>query len=303
MRSKLSFFLVVLFLAALLSGCGTTQGHYQPTQPVEGVPPESVPDSVEEVTAPPIEDSAAPEPVPTPTPEPVPTPEPAPTAPPYQFGVPLEEREPVEDDSCFENAVFLGDSRTEGLQLFGGLGYGTFYWARGMSVFTADDEDGHKVFDVNGEKCTLVGTLSKRSYDAVYIMIGVNELGYPAESYETGLSELVDKVLAAQPEAVVYLQLMPPLNDAMCQANKLADYINNDNLGRFNDAITRVAEEKRVVLLNTAEAYTGEDGQLPAELANDGCHFAYGAYTLWADYLRSHVMDREQYLQSRRQAG
>lgn len=299
MRSKLSFFLVIVSLFMLLSACGTTQGHYQPTQPVEGVPPEPIAASTPEVTEPAMEDSEAPE---SASPEPVATPDPVPTTPLYQFGIPLEEQEPVEDDSCFENAVFLGDSRTEGLQLFGGLKCGTFYWARGMSVFAADDEEGHKVFDVDGEKFTLVGTLSKHAYDAVYIMIGVNELGYPAESYEQGLGELVDKVLTAQPEAVVYLQLMPPVNDAMCRANKLGDYINNDKLNQFNAAITRVAERKQVVLLNTAEAYTGEDGQLPEELASDGCHFSYGAYTLWADYLRGHVMDREQYLQSRQQA-
>lgn len=205
------------------------------------------------------------------------------------------------NDNFFDNAVFLGDSRTGGLEMFGGLKHGTYYWMQGMSVFRADDE-GSKVFSIDGENYTLLGTLTQRSYDAVYIMIGVNELGYPVLSYEYGLSEMVDKVLAAQPEAVVYLQLMPPLNDAMCQDNGLAYYINNDNLRRFNEVIRRIAEEKKVVLLNTAEVYTGEDGQLPPELASDGCHFAYGAYTLWANYLRSHVIDRERYFYSREQA-
>ena len=106
-------------------------------------------------------------------------------------------------------------------------------------------------------------------------------------------------MLAAQPDAVVYLQIMPPLNDSLCRRNKLADYITNANLAKFNEAIVRVAAEKRVVLLNTAEVYTGEDGQLPAELASDGCHFAYGAYKLWADYLRNHTIDRERYFYSR----
>ena len=78
------------------------------------------------------------------------------------------------------------------------------------------------------------------------------------------------------------------MNDAMCRANRLADYINNDNVAAYNEAITQVAAEKKVVLLNTAEVYTGEDGQLPAELANDGCHFVYGEYGRWADYLRRH---------------
>lgn len=292
MRRNVSFLLAAALAASLLAGCSAQQPPAVPSAPSElgtDAAPVSTPSPTPEPT---------PSPSPTPTPEPTPTPLPWPV---YEFGTALEESEPVEDDSFFDNAVFVGDSRTEGLQLFSGLKHGTFYWARGMSVFRADHED-YKVFEVDGEKFTLVGALGKGTYDAVYIMIGVNELGYGAQLYQEGLAELIDKVIAAQPEAVVYLQLLPPVNDAMCRANHLADYINNDNVAAYNEAITQVAAEKKVVLLNTAEVYTGEDGQLPAELANDGCHFVYGEYGRWADYLRSHTIDPERYFYSRENA-
>jgi len=225
----------------------------------------------------------------------VPTPEP------YQFGVPLEAGEPVADDSFFDDAVFLGDSRTEGLQLFSGLKHGDFFWARGMTVFRADSED-YRPFEIGGQKLSMMEALALKQYAKVYIMLGVNELGYPAESYESGLGALLDKVLELQPDAVVYLQIMPPLNDTVCRRSGLASYINSENLAKFNEAVVRQAAEKRVVLLNTAEAYAGPDGQLPAELAADGCHFTSGAYGRWADYLRCHVMDRERYFASREAA-
>ena len=283
MHRKLSCCLAAALLLALLAGCGDPSA----AQTDSPNPSPSAADAVPVLA----------------TPKPTPEPASESTLPPwpvYEFGVPVEESEPVADDSFFDNAVFLGDSRTEGLELFGGLKYGVFYWARGMTVFRADDEE-YKVFSIDSEDLTLLGALSKKSYDAVYIMIGVNELGYPAESYETGLSKLVDKVIEVQPEAVVYLQIMPPMNDAICRANNLAGYINNDNLRKFNEAIRRVAAEKKVALLNTAEAYTGEDGQLPKELAHDGCHFVYTAYGLWANYLRNHTIDRERYFYSREQ--
>lgn len=294
MCRKLSFLLAAVLAASLLASCSAQGASAVPSPPSElgmDAAPVSTP-------SPTPEPAPSPKPSPTPTPEPTPTPLPWPV---YEFGVPLEESKPVEDDSFFDNAVFVGDSRTEGLQLFSGLKHGAFYWARGMSVFRADHED-YKVFEVDGEKLTLVGVLGKSSYDAVYIMIGVNELGYGAQLYQEGLAELIDKVLAAQPEAVVYLQLLPPVNDAMCRANGLASYINNDNVTAYNQAIAQVAADKRVVLLNTAEVYTGEDGQLPRELANDGCHFVYGEYSRWADYLRSHVIDPERYFYSRENA-
>jgi hypothetical protein len=72
----------------------------------------------------------------------------------YQFGTALKETDKVED-SFFDTAVFLGDSRTEGLQLFSGLRRGTYYWARGMTVFRVDDPK-YAIFEVDGEKLTDV---------------------------------------------------------------------------------------------------------------------------------------------------
>ena len=294
MHHKMSFLLCALALALLLTGCGTTSGHYVPPSPF----PDSAPPAASAALATPPP-SPSPVPTPTPTPEPSPTPEPAA---PYQFGTPLEESEGVEDDSFFDSSVFLGDSRTEGLELFSGLKHGDFYWARGMTVFKADSAD-YRPFEIDGKKYSMVEALALKQYDNVYIMLGVNELGYPAQSYESGLGKLLDQILELQPQAVVYLQTMPPLNDALCRQNRLASYISNENLARFNQAIVRLAAEKKVVLLDTAQAYTGPDGQLPAELANDGCHFSYGGYKLWADYLRRHVMDRERYFANRAMVG
>lgn len=289
MHWKNPFLILCVLALALLAGCGTTTGHYVPTPGPTATPPAA---------------SASPAP-PSPTPEPTPAPEPSPTEEPmelYQFGTPLEESDPVEDDSFFDKSVFLGDSRTEGLELFSGLKHGDFYWARGMTVFRADSED-YRVFEVDGKKYNMAEVLALKQYENVYIMLGVNELGYPAESYESGLGKLMDKIIQLQPNAVVYLQVMPPLNDAMCRQNKLASYINNANLSKFNEAIIRVAADKQVVLLNTAQAYAGADGQLPAELANDGCHFAYEGYVRWANYLRTHVMDRARYFANRAMVG
>lgn len=289
MHWKNPFLILCVLALALLAGCGTTTGHYVPTPGPTATPPAA-------------SASSAP---PSPTPEPTPAPEPSPTEEPmelYQFGTPLEESDPVEDDSFFDKSVFLGDSRTEGLELFSGLKHGDFYWARGMTVFRADSED-YRVFEVDGKKYNMAEILALKQYENVYIMLGVNELGYPAESYESGLGKLMDKIIQLQPNAVVYLQVMPPLNDAMCRQNKLASYINNANLSKFNEAIIRVAADKQVVLLNTAQAYAGADGQLPAELANDGCHFAYEGYVRWANYLRTHVMDRARYFANRAMVG
>jgi len=273
--------LIFLCMALSLAACA----------PVGFVPSES---------GPPVKEShfPMPETVPTGKPvtntEPTPTPEPEPEELSYLFGTPLAESEVV-DDSFFDSAVFLGDSRTEGLQLFGGLYHGDYYWARGMNVFLVDNMNYH-TFEVDGETVTMIGALSKKEYESVYIMIGINELGVAPSSYESGLEVFLDKVLAVQPNAVIYLQTLPPVNETKAELNGLGDYINNYNVNRFNDVITRMAEKKKVVLLDTAEVYRDENGALPANMSADGCHFNLSGYTRWVDYLRCHVMDREEYL-------
>ena len=77
-----------------------------------------------------------------------------------------------------------------------------------MSVFKVDDT-GHRKVVVNGEKMTLMEALSTGTWNKVYIMLGINDLGYPAQSYQEALAEVVDQVREIQRDAVIYLQTMP----------------------------------------------------------------------------------------------
>lgn len=224
-------------------------------------------------------------------------PEPQPLPEPYDFGTPLEESGRV-DDSFFDTAVFIGDSRTEGLQLFGGLTHGDYLWNRGMSVFHALESD-YNVFDIDGEELSLLGALGKKEYASVYVMLGINELGYDVASYEETMGQLIDAIIAAQPRAVVYLETMPPINDEIAVKYNMAYYERTEYVERFNEAIVRVAREKRVALLDVASVYQDADGQLIAELASDGVHFNSIGYPRWAEYLRTHTIDPERYFNER----
>ena len=232
------------------------------------------------------------------TPPPTDTPHIPPTAyEPYEFGTPLEESAAVPDE-WFDDAVFLGDSRTEGFQLFSGLNHGTFYCHRGMSVFNADSDD-YRVFNVGGDALTLMGAVRAKWYAAVYLMLGINELGYPVSSFESALSELVAEIVLAQPEAVIYLETLPPVNDAQAYENGLPAYETAANVEKFNQVIVKIAGQERVVLLDTASCLRDAEGQLPEELTRDGVHFSTDGYVKWADYLRIHTMEPERYFYNR----
>lgn len=221
-----------------------------------------------------------------------------PSEPPYDFGTPLAETEPV-DDSHFADAVFIGDSRTEGLQLFSGLKQGTFLWLRDAVLYRGELPK-YARFGDGEEKVTMLEALGQKTYGAVYIFTGLNELERSPEYFREKLSGFVDRVLELQPRAAVYLQTVLPIHDASARKSGLGAHFSNAGVDAFNEVIRQVAEEKRVLLLDTAEVYRGEDGQLPGEMTSDGCHFKAKYYKLWAEYLRSHVAP-EDYLNDRGQ--
>ena len=302
--------LAALCVASVLSGCGSTTSQAPTATPQAD--PTVQPSRPAVVTAAPSQPTPEPDPEPTSEATPAPTEKPVATQPPvvtqaphqepstpYQFGTFVEETARV-DDSWFETAAFLGDSRTEGLKAFSGLKYGDFFFSRGMNVFRVDNED-YKVVNIDGQDYTILGALAQKQYQSVYIMMGINELGYPVESYRSGLSKLLERVIEIQPNAVIYLQTLPPVNEETAQKNKLDASINNDNVAAFNQVIVELATQYKVALVDTGAAYRDENGSLPADLASDGVHFTPGAYRRWVDYMASHTMSFQRFDQSRKQ--
>lgn len=243
---------------------------------------------------------AEPTPVPPPVTPPTPPPTPPPPSPtplpsPYLFGVPLAEGTAVED-SWFSDAVFLGDSRTEGLQLYSGLKTATFFCYRGLSVFTAKTR---ACINVDEETLTLMEAIQTGQWGKVYIMFGLNELGYAADAFEQGLLELVDMIALAQPEAVIYLQTLPPVNEDIARSRGSGGHINNSKVAAFNEVVHRVAENRQTVLVDVAAALQNEEGILAEEHTSDGVHFRRAGYQLWLDYLRRHTIEPDHYIYSR----
>lgn len=278
------YILAAVCVMGMLSGCGSTAQGPSATPTAAPTPTQHRPAAV----------TASPTAEPTPTPVPSQGP-----ITPYQFGTYVEESTPVED-SWFETAAFLGDSRTEGLWSFSGLKYGDFFFSRGMNVFRVDDEK-HKVVSIDGTDYTILEALALKKYQSVYIMMGINELGYPLESYRSGLSKLLERVLEIQPNAVIYLQTLPPVNEEKARANQLIDSINNTNVAAFNQVIVELATQYKVALVDTAAAYRDENGSLPLDLTSDGVHFTPGAYRRWVDYMASHTMSFQRFDESRKQ--
>lgn len=235
------------------------------------------------------EDTAAPEPTPTVTPTPTPTPTPAPTQAAYDYTAPAPASDPVEMD-YFADAVFIGDSRTDGLQLYSGISGTTFLCYKGITVYDVMNQD-KKVITIGGQKYSVLDALAMGQYRKVYISLGINELGYyNSAGFAEKYGSFIDEVRRIQPGAIIYAQSLVPVNPDKCKASGQPDWLNNEGIAGYNAALQQMCQEKQVVYLNISEALVDANGTLPAEATVDGLHFTRDWYKKWLDYLMNHTV-------------
>lgn len=181
----------------------------------------------------------------------------------------------------FANALFIGDSRTVGLMEYGNIENATFFASSGMSVFSLNK----KTVTVPGEgKLSFEEILERKQYDTIYLMLGINELGYRFERVEAKYKEIVEQIKSAQSEAKIYL--CANLHVTKEQSEK--DYIfNNDNINRVNQMIEALADKERTNYLDVNILFDDEEGNLSTDYSSDSFHVLGRYYTNWVDWLWS----------------
>lgn len=193
----------------------------------------------------------------------------------------VPEGEPVED-TYFEQTAFLGDSRTEGFRLYSGLNAGTYYTAVGATVESVFS----KKVDTDTGKMPLLDAMQGRQFDRIYVMLGVNELGWNGtDTYYRQYGKLIDRLRTDHPDSEIVLQTLPAVS-AKQEAKKT--YVNNTRIQAYNEVILRLAEEKQCPYLDVAAALCDERGCLRDEWTSDGVHLNTKGCKVWLEYLRTH---------------
>lgn len=201
----------------------------------------------------------------------------------YDFSRPVPLSEPV-DNSYFDDAVFIGDSRTEGLITNTGLSNTTSYTYKGLMVDTVFTKP---VIRRGENKVSVMDALKTTSFSKIYIMFGINENGWPYNDvFINKYEKIIDAVRDINPDAVIYVQEIMPVTN---QVSATHSYIRNGKIAEFNRLLRQMAQEKQVYFIDTASAVAASDGSLPADAAADGIHLKKDYCKKWLDYLKSHT--------------
>ena len=244
----------------------------QPEEPqMSGTePPTEVP--TEPVTQPPTEPVT--EPVTEPATEPA-------TEPPTE--VPTEPPAPPKPENPFEDALFIGDSRTVGISKYSGIKDAEFFASTGMTVFNVFKEE-VKVGD--REACSLERLLLTNEYDRIYLTLGINELGSNMDRIVEHYTQVVARLRQLQPRAYIHLQAN--LHVAKKRSDTDKTY-NNENINRLNEAIAAMADGQWVFYLDPNPVFDDENGAMTAGYTWDDIHLLGKHYVLWTDWLRENT--------------
>lgn len=181
------------------------------------------------------------------------------------------------DKSYFDDALFIGDSRVEGLSMYSGLDNATFAYMEGLTTFDMMDE---KIAE-DGTK-TLPELLSENTYGKIYIMLGINEAGYYTESYAATYKESLDEIRRLEPAAKIFIMGCMHVTTEYSNEQKVT---NNDNIDDKNGAVAAYADGVNIFYLDVNTVLDDENGGLIKDYTWDDVHLQAQYYSLWENYL------------------
>ena len=187
-------------------------------------------------------------------------------------------------NSYFDDAVFIGDSLTEGIKLYGVMSNAVVLSHTGLGLDNIYTKE--VVEQEDGTKISVMDALEKETDVAkIYILMGPNSIGYNKDTFVSKYGAIIDSVKISHPNAIVYIQSMLPVTTN----NKYK--LDNNVIDEYNLALVELAEDKDVYYLDVNSHLKGPDGALPAEASPaDGMHFNATYYQKWFDYLKTHTV-------------
>ena len=184
-------------------------------------------------------------------------------------------------DKNFSGVLFIGDSRTVGLSEYGNLGNAEVFANSGMSVYNLFDA---RVQLRDGSRKSLEQVLSQNRYLTIYLMLGINELGYDYRRTVKQYQSVVSRIQEMQPDAHLILQANLHVTQEKSSKNPV---YSNENINTLNGEIKKIADARGCYYIDVNRLFDDENGNLNAQYTSDGSHVLGKYYSRWVEWLRS----------------
>ena len=186
---------------------------------------------------------------------------------------------PPKSDISMDDALFIGDSRTVGLMEYAGIDGADYFCTVGMSVYNIHK---NSVSVPNVGKVTLTELLNGKKYGKIYIMLGINEVGYKFSSTVEKYSELIEFIKDKQPDAVIFIQANLHVSKSRSDSDKV---VNNTAINGLNAELAKLADGKSLFYLDANILFDDEAGGLSADKSGDSTHLYAKYYREWGEWI------------------
>ena len=195
---------------------------------------------------------------------------------------------PAVERSTFSDVSFLGDSLTQGMQMYTtGLPNAHYCAYKGVGPNAVVNNTTCRRTD--GEKEIPMEALASQQPRALYILLGTNVLTSDNDytSFLTYYRLMLDMISQALPNTKIYVQSITPVRP---EVSKKSPGLNKERLCEINNELSAIALEKGCTFLNLWEVLADENGDLIADYAQpDGYHLLPAGYDAWVEYLCTHT--------------
>lgn len=195
----------------------------------------------------------------------------------------------VVDTSYFNTATFVGDSLTQGLQLYA-TGLPNAHYCAYKGVGPNSIVNGATQTRADGGTEIALDALVASQPDYVYILLGTNTLVNTGneEGFIAYYGKMIDMFRENLLDGVkIYIQAIPPVRPEVARQKA---GLENGRLRNVNNMLAQLALEKDCYFVDLQECLADEEGNLKAEYAyGDGIHMKPEGYQAWVDYLASHT--------------
>ena len=186
---------------------------------------------------------------------------------------------PPKSDISMDDALFIGDSRTVGIMEYAGIDGADYFCTVGMSVYNINKKP---VSVPNVGKVTLTELLNSKRYGKIYIMLGINEVGYELSSTVEKYSELIEFVKEKQSDAVIFIQANLHVSKSRSDSDKV---VNNTAINGLNAELAKLADGKSKFYLDANILFDDKTGALSSDKSGDSTHLYAKYYKEWGEWI------------------
>ncbi len=186
------------------------------------------------------------------------------------------------DDSYFDDAVFIGDSRMVGVSEYAGMSNACFLGKTAMTVYSMMDER----CETDPARRTVREVLESESFAKVYIMVGINELGTGDTAYFVDhYVEVLNEIRELQPDAIIFVQAIMHVSHDLDMSGS---YINNTAINDRNQGLSQLANGVDIFYIDVNPIFDDEYGALVKAYTWDDVHLYATHYTSWHEFYLEH---------------